>query len=79
MIEDSPTTGSESADTHQQELLKRAVQRGYFETPRECSLVQLSQEIGIDDVEASEQLRRGIKQYVTSDERIDNELSPIDG
>jgi hypothetical protein len=37
--------------------------------------VELSQEVGIDDAEASKELRKGIKQYLTSEEHIDPDIT----
>lgn len=39
------------------ELLKTAVERGYFKVPRQTALVDLAEEHGISDVEATERLR----------------------
>lgn len=43
----------------QWELLEHAVQQGYFEVPRECTLAELSADFEIDKSTASEILRRG--------------------
>jgi predicted DNA binding protein len=43
----------------QRELLEIAVQQGYFEIPRDCTLAELAEGVGIDKSTASEVLRRG--------------------
>ncbi|USZ67237.1 helix-turn-helix domain-containing protein [Halorussus salilacus] len=52
----------------QRELLSAAVERGYYDTPRECSLTELAEEAGVAKSTASETLHRVeekiIKQYV---------------
>jgi predicted DNA binding protein len=61
----------------QRELLEIAVQQGYFEVPRNCTLATLAEGIGIDKSTASEVLRRGearlLKWFLTGSnrERID--------
>lgn len=61
----------------QRELLEIAVQQGYFEVPRDCTLAELAEGIGIDKSTASEVLRRGearlLKWFLTGSnrERID--------
>lgn len=42
----------------QDDLLRSAVQEGYFKVPRETTLVELANQYDISDQEASEQLRR---------------------
>lgn len=44
----------------QGDLLRSAVQEGYFEVPRRVSLVELAEKHGISDREASERMRRGL-------------------
>ena len=54
------TTGSESLLTDRQhELLDVAVREGYFEVPRECTLAELAEVVGVDKSTASTVLRRG--------------------
>jgi hypothetical protein len=52
----------------QQELLDEAVEAGYYDTPRECSLTELADRAGVAKSTASETLHRVeekiIKQYV---------------
>lgn len=57
----------------QRELLEIAVQQGYFEIPRDCTLVELAEGVGIDKSTASEVLRRGearlLKWFLTGSNR----------
>lgn len=59
----------------QRETLLAARESGYFEVPREASLVDLAEQLGVSDTAASQRLRRGIATLVTatlaSSERID--------
>lgn len=52
----------------QQDLLLRAVEAGYYDTPRECSLTELADEVGLAKSTASETLHRAeevvVKQFV---------------
>lgn len=50
----------------QQEIIQTAVQNGYFEIPRECTLAELADELDIDKSTASTILRRGEAQIVKS-------------
>lgn len=52
---------SESADLlseRQRDLLETAVELGYYDTPRECTLTELADELGIAKSTASERLHR---------------------
>jgi predicted DNA binding protein len=57
----------------QRELLEIAVRQGYFEIPRDCTLAELAEGVGIDKSTASEVLRRGearlLKWFLTSSNR----------
>ena len=48
----------------QRETLIGAIDRGYFEIPRECSLGELGEYLGISETAASERVRRGVKQLI---------------
>lgn len=48
----------------QREALIAAVQNGFFEVPRECTLAELGDELGVSDTAASMRLRRGTKALV---------------
>jgi predicted DNA binding protein len=43
----------------QRECLQTALQQGYFEVPRECTLAELADTLGVDKSTASETIRRG--------------------
>jgi predicted DNA binding protein len=43
----------------QRELLETAIREGYFEVPRECTLAELAETVGVDKSTASTVLRRG--------------------
>lgn len=45
----------------QRETLIGAIDRGYFEIPRECTLGELGKYLGISETAASERVRRGVK------------------
>ena len=57
----------------QRELLETAMRSGYYEVPRECTLAELAETVGIDKSTASEILRRGeatvLKWFLTGPER----------
>lgn len=55
-------TGAEKAITEaQQEALVLAYQRGYFESPREVTMEEIGDELGISQQAIASRLRRGIK------------------
>jgi len=49
------------------------VREGYFEVPRDCTLAELADEIGVDKSTASGVLRRGearvLKRFLTGSDR----------
>lgn len=49
----------------QRELLERALQEGYFEVPRECTLGDVADTVGVDTSTASGVLRRAQARLVT--------------
>ncbi|MDZ7688175.1 MAG: helix-turn-helix domain-containing protein [Halobacteriales archaeon] len=53
----------------QREMLEAALREGYFEVPRDCTLEELADEIGVDKSTASGVLRRGearvLKRFLT--------------
>lgn len=49
----------------QRETLIAAVSCGYFEIPRQCSLAELGEDLGISETAASERVRRAVKQLIT--------------
>lgn len=64
----------------QRELIRTAVESGYFEVPRRVSLEELSERLGMTDTEVSRELRRALDQYLreTLLER-DDEVGEGDG
>ena len=52
----------------QRECLSVALRRGYFEVPRDCTLAEVAEALGVDTSTASETIRRGqarvLKQYL---------------
>lgn len=48
----------------QLEALRTAYERGYFEVPRDVSLVELSETLGVSDSAVSQRLRRGVDSIV---------------
>jgi predicted DNA binding protein len=59
-------TGEEDAllTERQQECLSTAQRLGYFDVPRECTLAELANELGVDKSTASETIRRGTSRVV---------------
>ncbi|MUW13896.1 bacterio-opsin activator [Halorubrum sp. CBA1125] len=49
----------------QRKYLTVAHRRGYFEVPRECTLAELSDVLGVDKSSASETIRRGVDRIIT--------------
>ncbi|TYL37909.1 bacterio-opsin activator [Natronococcus pandeyae] len=67
------TTDTETLLTdRQRELLETALREGYFEVPRECTLAELAETVGVDKSTASTVLRRGeatlLKWFLTGPE-----------
>lgn len=54
----------------QREILYTAVERGYFDIPRQISLADLAGELGISNTAASQRLRRGLSKLVEYDMTI---------
>lgn len=50
----------------QQEVLLAAIEGGYFEVPRETTLVELGEKLAISDSAASQRLRRGLETLVSA-------------
>lgn len=59
----------------QRELVVTAVERGYYDTPRRCSLTELADEVGISKSACSETLHRAeetiVKRYTGSHRRFE--------
>ncbi len=64
----------------QEALLDRAIQLGYYDTPRECSLTDLAEEVGRAKSTISETLHRAeeniIKEYVDTPQESEQPASP---
>jgi predicted DNA binding protein len=60
----------------QQETLRIGLERGYFDVPREITLVELADEFGISDTAASQRLRRGVSKIVETCMAEPGERSP---
>lgn len=54
-----------------EKVLQRAVEQGYFENPRRTTLVRLADQFGIETNTASEELRCGLLDFVTTQRSID--------
>jgi predicted DNA binding protein len=50
----------------QHRTLLVALERGYFAIPRETTLVELSEQLGISDTATSQRIRRGLASVLTS-------------
>ncbi|MDY7081435.1 MAG: helix-turn-helix domain-containing protein [Halobacteria archaeon] len=50
----------------QRETLLLALRKGYFKIPRETTLVELAEELGISDQALSERMRRSMSQIITN-------------
>ncbi|QLK25218.1 helix-turn-helix domain-containing protein [Natrinema zhouii] len=59
--------------TRQYETLVAAIDHGYFEIPREVSMQELSEELGISHQALSERLRRAYRALVTSELNVTEE------
>lgn len=56
-----PESVSESLSHQQRETLRRAVERGFYDIPRRCTMAELGRDFGISDQAVSERLRRGTR------------------
>lgn len=50
----------------QHEVLLAAIEEGYFEVPREITLVELGEQLGISDSAVSQRLRRGLETLLST-------------
>lgn len=73
--EQQPTTSpfAPNLTDRQQELLLTALEAGYFEIPREASLAEVGEQVGITGNAASQRLRRGMRTLV---EQFQMDLDP---
>ncbi|MFU8869985.1 helix-turn-helix domain-containing protein [Natronococcus sp.] len=68
LYDTSDETGSQSGLTQNQyETLVAAINYGYFEIPRDVSMQELSEELGVSHQALSERLRRAYRSLVTSE------------
>lgn len=65
--------GSDDLSSEQRTALTLAAQRGYFETPRETTLAEIGDELGISQQATSERIRRALKRVVFSSLNIPEE------
>lgn len=56
--------GTSGMTDAQRETLVEAVECGYLEIPRECSLTELGAELGVSESAASQRFRRGVKNLI---------------
>jgi predicted DNA binding protein len=63
----------------QRETLLTALERGYFSVPREITLRELAEEIGISDTACSQRLRRGLTAVLSSIELDGSRGSRVGG
>ena len=56
---------------HHRETLQIAVEKGYFEVPREGTLTDIAEELDVPSSEVSERLRHGIRTVLRNSEVID--------
>jgi len=65
----------------QQQLLTAAVERGYYDTPRDCSLTELADALGMAKSTVSETLHRAeervIKEFIAGDERASERIEGV--
>lgn len=57
---DPPSSTRYDLTDQQREALLTALEKGYFEVPREITLVEIAEELGISDSAVSQRLRRGL-------------------
>ena len=62
---DRHVTGPTTLTEEQREILRAAVENGYLEIPRRCSLAELGSALDISESAASERFRRAAKNLVT--------------
>ena len=62
----APKIGQYDVTPKQREMLVLALERGYFEMPREVTMEELAEEMGISTGAASERFRRGLTNLVSS-------------
>lgn len=75
-LSDSPPLRSLQLTDEQFRTVKTALERGYYQVPRETTLEELSEELGVSHQALSERLRRGHRTLVRDvlGPRIENEM-----
>lgn len=63
--------GCEKIDDTEEQVLRLAVEEGYFKVPRETTLIELSEQLGMSDVETSKRLRRAVDQALCDSGFVD--------
>lgn len=58
--------GEHGLSPKQREALETAVEAGFFEVPRDATLSDVADELGVSTQAASERLRRGVSAFVTN-------------
>ncbi|MFW5959425.1 MAG: helix-turn-helix domain-containing protein [Natronomonas sp.] len=53
-----------SITPRQRETLNAAIENGYLEIPRDCTLAELGETLGVSESAASERFRRGVKNII---------------
>jgi predicted DNA binding protein len=63
---DQPGPQSNVLTDEQREALQTALKEGYFAVPREITLVELADQLGISDSAVSQRVRRGLTKLLTT-------------
>lgn len=63
---DSPQSAEFGLTPEQFEALSKALEAGYFTVPRQITLVELAEELGISDSAVSQRIRRGLARILTT-------------
>lgn len=67
-----------SLPSKDRELLREAIDRGYFETPRAVTSTELAVDHGLSDREVKQRLARGMATLVTEYGEIPDERQPFE-
>lgn len=71
-LSDAEFRGTDAVTDHQREALTAAYEGGYFAEPREMSLEELADELGLSSTAAAGRLRRGMKALIGSVLTVDD-------
>lgn len=70
--ESDPEFGGEyGLSPKQRDALETAAEAGYFEVPRDVSLADVAEDLGVSTQAASERIRRGVATFVTTGLEVD--------